>query len=298
MAGADKGHLSDAGRTLTFDGAPDLRPLFLKAVVNSRFPARELPETAAERHGIRVDVGHVVDYAQVCGFSVGTSLPLTYPHVLAFPLQVALMSRRDFPLSLLGLVHVKNTITWSRPLRPSDELDLNVSAHGLRPHRRGRLVDLVTEVGVDGAVVWTGTSTYLSRGHGDPGAAPAPSPDVTALARSVGGAVWHLDTGTGRRYAAVSGDVNPIHLSALTARALGYDRAIAHGMFTYAKVIAALGPRVPAAGSSRVWFRRPVALPSTVLLKVARDARLAVVVPSQGERDSEHLVVENTPASA
>ncbi|MEO7058953.1 MAG: MaoC/PaaZ C-terminal domain-containing protein [Lapillicoccus sp.] len=286
-----------AGATtrLSFDGPPDLKPLFVKAVVNGRFRATSLPDTVAERRGIRVDLRAVVDYARVCGFSVGATLPMPYPHVLAFPLQVALMSRRDFPFALVGLVHVENVITWTRPLVPEDVLDVRVSATGLRPHRRGRLVDLVSEVTVEGEPVWTGTSTYLARGQGDPTAESAETPDVTELARSAGGAVWRLDEGTGRRYAGVSGDVNPIHLHALTARALGFDRAIAHGMFTYAKVIAALGPRVPAAGTSHVWFRKPVKLPTTVLLKVARDARLAVVVPRTGE--GEHLVIENTPAA-
>ncbi|MEO7060848.1 MAG: MaoC/PaaZ C-terminal domain-containing protein, partial [Lapillicoccus sp.] len=241
----------------------------------------------------RVELGHAVDYARVCGFTVGSSLPLTYPHVLAFPLQVALMSRRDFPFPLVGLVHVENSVTWTRPLLPEDTLDLRVSARGLRPHRRGRLVDLVSEVSVAGEVVWSGTSTYLSRGQGDPDAATVEAPDVTELARRAGGVVWRLDERTGRRYAGVSGDVNPIHLHALTARAFGFHSAIAHGMFTYAKVVAALGPRIPVAGTSRVWFRKPVSLPITVLLKVAPDARLAVVVPSRGH--GEHLVVETVP---
>ena len=279
--------------TLTFDRSPNLKLRFAKAVLNGRFSAVDLPATVAERRGIRVDVGHVVDYSHVCGFSVGTTLPMTYPHVLAFPLQVALMSRRDFPFSLVGLVHVENTITWRRPLLPEDVLDLRVSAGRLRPHRRGRLVDLVSDVSVDGQVVWSDTSTYLARGKGDPTSVSAEAPDVTELARSVGGVVWRLDAGTGWRYARVSGDVNPIHLNALTARALGFDRAIAHGMFTYARVISAHGPRVPAAGTSRVWFRKPVRLPSTVLLKVARDSGLAVVVPGTG--DGEHLVVETIP---
>lgn len=280
-------------RTLTFDGSPDLRPLFAKALVNGRFPARDLPDAVAERSGVAVDLDHVVDYARVCGFTVGSTLPMPYPHVLAFPLQVALMSRREFPFPLVGLVHVENTITWTRPLLPDDVLDLRVSASGLRPHRRGRLVDLVSEVSVAGEPVWTGVSTYLARGQGDESAPSAEPPDVSELARTAAGATWRLDEGTGRRYAAVSGDVNPIHLHALTARALGFPSAIAHGMYTYARTMAALGPLVPAAGTSRVWFRKPVRLPSTVLLRVASGGRTAVVVPARG--DGVHLVVETHP---
>ena len=281
-------------RVLTFDGSPDLRPMFVKAVVNGRFPATGLPEVTAERRGVVVDVDHVVDYARVCGFSVGSALPMPYPHVLAFPLQVALMSRREFPFPLVGLVHIENAIRWTRPLLPTDVLDLRVSATNLRPHRRGRLVDLVSAVEVDGEPVWTGVSTYLARGRGDDSAPTSEPPDVSALTLIAGGATWRLGEDTGRRYAAVSGDVNPIHLHALTAKALGFPSAIAHGMFTYAKVVAALGPRVPAAGTSQGWFRKPVTLPSTVLLKVAAGGQLAAVLPRSGS--GEHVVVETTPA--
>ena len=135
-------------------------------------------------------------------------------------------------------------------------------------------------------------STYLARGGGDEAAVSDSPPDVSALA---GRAIvrWRFAEDAGRRYASVSGDVNPIHLHALSARALGFDRAIAHGMFSYARVMASLGARVPAAGSSTVWFRKPVKLPSTTRLAVSDDARLAVLLPAKGS--GEHLVVTVRP---
>ena len=274
---------------LSFGAAPDLKPLFVKALINGRFGGPSIPDVTAQRLSVRIDPGHVIDYARVCGFTVGASLPITYPHVLGFPLQVAVMSRRDFPFPLVGLVHLENTIRWTRPLTVEDILDITVHATNLRGHRRGRLVDLVTEVSVTGEQVWRGVSTYLTRGTGDESAVTAPAPDIEAVRGIAGGATWRLDGGVGRRYAGVSGDVNPIHLHAVTAKALGFDRAIAHGMYTYARVVAALGAKVPAAGTSTVWFRKPVKLPSTVLLKVSPDGALAALLPAKG--DGEHLVV-------
>ena len=77
------------------------------------------------------------------------------------------MSRRDFPVPMVGLVHVENRITWTRPLEYDETLDVRVHAADLRPHRRGRLVDLVAEVTSRDEVVWRGVSTYLARGDGD-----------------------------------------------------------------------------------------------------------------------------------
>jgi len=229
--------------------------------------------------------------ADLCGFGLGAHPPVTWAHLLGFPLQAAVMSRRDFPVPMVGLVHVENRITWTRPLEYDETLDVRVHAADLRPHRRGRLIDLVAEVTSRDEVVWRGVSTYLARGPSDESAASEGPPDVDDL---VSRAVVHLRFAedAGRRYASVSGDVNPIHLHALSARAFGFDRAIAHGMFSYARVLASLGARVPAAGSSTVWFRKPVKLPSTATLAVSDDARLAVLVPTKGS--GEYLVATVT----
>ncbi|GAA1896819.1 MaoC/PaaZ C-terminal domain-containing protein [Lapillicoccus jejuensis] len=287
---------------LTYGRSPDLPALFAKAVVTGRFGGGAVPPTTAQRRGVAVDLDHLVDYAHLLGFTVGSALPVTYPHVLAFPLQVALMARRDFPFPLVGLVHVENVVTWTRPLAPTEPLDLAVSAGNLRPHRRGRLVDLVAEVSVAGEPVWRGVSSYLARGEGDPTAPTGDEPDPTAVAAVAArpdGARWRFGEDAGRRYGAVSGDVNPIHLHALTARPLGFPSAIAHGMATYGRVVASLGRLVPPAGTSHVWFRRPVRLPSTTLLKAAPDGSLAVLLSARPGSDGapvEHLVVATTPA--
>lgn len=295
---------------MRFHDAPDLRRVFAQAVVNSRRGGPDVPEVVAERRGVVVDASAVVDYAHLCGFTVGAALPVTYPHVLGFPLQAAVMARADFPMPLVGLVHIENRVTWSRPFTFGEALDVRVHATGLRLHRRGRLVDLVTQVRgtapAGSAVVagsepdWVGVSTYLHRGGGDASAPSEAAPEASWLLDR-DGPTWRFAEGEGRRYAGVSGDVNPIHLHALTAKAFGFPRAIAHGMYTYAKVLGALGPRVPAAGTSTVWFRKPVLLPSATLLRVGTqagrhgtDETLAALFPAKG--DGEHLVATVAPS--
>ena len=70
----------------------------------------------------------------------------------------------------------------------------------------------------------------------------------------------------------MSGDVNPIHLHPLTAKAMGFPRAIAHGMWTYARTLATLGHKAIEPGKSTVWFGKPVLLPGTVELVVDPDS--------------------------
>ena len=259
-------------RTVT--ASPSLAPLFAKAALTQRGRRGDLPESAWRREGVVVDRGHLLAYQRVCGFTGSDVLPHTYPHVLGFPLQVALMADRSFPLPLPGLVHLENTITVERRLTADDRLDVTVRAEELRPHVKGTLVDLVTEVDVDGMRVWNGRSTYLRRGRGEGDASPGEQ--APPLPEGAPAGVIRVPEGQGRAYAAVSGDVNPIHLHALSAKAMGFPRAIAHGMWTAARTLAALEPRGNDASTSHVWFAKPVFLPSTVELVV--DDRGPVIV--------------------
>ncbi len=275
----------------TLKGPPSLARIFASTLLTDRLKrSKALPDKAFRLVDVVVDRPHLADYQRLCGWDVGDVLPHTYPHVLGFPLQARLMSGTDFPLPLAGLVHVANEITVHRRLTAADRLTVTVRSEQLRPHPRGRLVDLVTEVDAGGERVWDGRSTYLQRGRANADAPrPSTGPDLPTGTPS---AVWRLDGDLGRRYGAVSGDVNPIHLHPLTARAMGFPRAIAHGMWTYARTVASLGPAAGGPSTSRVWFRKPVLLPGSVALVVDPSAP-EVVAGLRSPKDAtvEHLVL-------
>ena len=220
----------------------------------------EVPELELALRDVAVDRAHLARYARVCGFRVGDELPATYPHVLAFPLHMALMTDPSFPFAPVGTVHLANRITLKRPLDAGERLDLLVRAREGEPHPKGRLVEMVTEAHAGGEVAWEGLSTFLRRGGGSGETAKKrrkpPEPPR--------GAVWRLPGDTGRRYADVSGDRNPIHLHDLTAKAFGFKRAIAHGMWTKARCLAALEGRLPDAYTVEVSFEKPILLPARV----------------------------------
>jgi acyl dehydratase len=256
--------------TKLLDEAPNLGKLYAKAAVTAFGRGGPLPEDRLARHGVTVAPAHLAAYTQVCRLPLNDVLPATYPHMLTFPLQMALMSDRSFPLALPGLVHVRNRIDVLRAIRSDEALDLEVWAENYAQHRSGAAVDLRASVSAGGTEVWRSTSTYLARGAKAPeGAAEAdievPVGDLERVA-----ATWRIPDDAGRRYAKVSGDVNPIHLSGLTAKAFGFKRAIAHGMWVKARVLGALSGRLPDDLSVDVSFRKPLLLPSTVTLSTAQ----------------------------
>lgn len=258
-------------------------------------PDRQAPAAALtqDRHrvdGVGVDRDRLTAFQHLVGQAARDTVPSAYVHTLAFPVAMSLMSRADFPLPLLGMVHLSNTVTQTRALRAQERFDVCAYAENLLPHRSGTSVDMVTEVSVEGERIWTGRSVYLARrnltgtgtgggtgtgdgvaagadtGAGD-GDSRAPEPRA-AFAPPAPTALWTLGADTGRRYAAVSGDWNPIHLSALSARALGMKRSIAHGMYLAARVVEQVEPTAPEALEWGVDFVTPVLLPGTVALAV------------------------------
>ncbi len=225
----------------------------------------KLPDLRLSRQGVAIDADHVAAYATVCGFAQpdirGQSVPLTYPHMLAFGLHMGIMTDGSFPYPAIGTVHLRNAITQHRSIAPSEVLDVTATARDLRAHAKGKVFDLVTTVTSGGDTVWESTSTYLRVGKGDK---DVPSEGVPFDVVPSNGVEWRLAGNLGRRYAAVSGDHNPIHLYPLTAKAFGFPRQIAHGMWSKARCVAAVANRLPDEVTVEVEFKTPILLPGTV----------------------------------
>jgi len=281
----------------TIEGEPSALPTMLKAALPvlpgvNLIPGvakkgSSLPDLTLHRKDIAVDPSHLAAYAGVCGFAPSQSLPFTYPHMLAFPLHMGIMTDGSFPFPAIGTVHVGNSITQHRPVSPQEKVDVSASAVNLRPHPKGKVFDLVTTVTSAGETVWESTSVYLRVGKKDDSAKAEGEPyDVVAGT----GLVWKLPGNLGREYAAVSGDHNPIHLYPLSAKAFGFKRQIAHGMWTKARSVAAFANRLPDRATVEVEFKKPVFLPGKVAFgsRVVEDGLdFSLTSPSSG---APHLV--------
>jgi hypothetical protein len=229
-----------------------------------REPGPSIPGRTVLLPGLRQDAARYAAYSRTCGFTLRDHVPPTWLFVLSFPLQVHLLADPAASLKLVGMVHVANRMVLHRPVGLTEPLDLAVRAGGLRAHRRGALVDVVSRAEADGEVVWDAVSTYLSSGVTLPGAPGLPGlgePDREPFEPVLPQSLWRLPADLGRRYRAVAGDPNPIHTSRLVARAFGFARPIIHGMWTHARALAAAArirrrravrPSDPAAGHRRL----------------------------------------------
>lgn len=291
--------------TRVFTKAPATVPLMLKAALPAlplvgslpgvKHAKGSVPELVLERHGVAVDPQHLDAYNEVCGFPRGDVLPATYPHMAAFALHMTLMTDTAFPFAPMGLVHLRNTITQRRPIGIKERLDVSVRAADLRPHPKGALIDLVTTVSTGGEAVWDETMTLFSRQKG--GSAESSPAPLTGVEAPAGVVHWKLAGDLGRRYGAISGDRNPIHLHPLTAKAFGFPSNIAHGMWTLARSLSAVQNKLPDAFTNDIEFRKPILLPGTVVFGSSTDAGVLTFGVKGAKKPVTHLVGRVTPAT-
>ncbi|ROU00404.1 hypothetical protein EB809_07850 [Marinobacter sp. R17] len=249
---------------------PALWSLYGKALTSRGSGARSptVPPLQAELLGVTTDPVRAGRYADVCGYRSSSRMPMTWPHILAFPLHLKLLTEEAFPLPLLGLVHLRNRITQHRPIAYGECLDIHVRLDNQTDTDKGIEFDLVTEARSAGRLIWEETSTNLFRqpdkSSGGSHKGPPPAPE-----RLPHSALITAGESLGRRYGRLSGDLNPIHMHALTAKAFGFPRAIAHGMWSKAHCIALLeqqpawqeGPVTVTAS-----FKKPLFLPGKAQL--------------------------------
>ncbi|MET3720422.1 MULTISPECIES: MaoC/PaaZ C-terminal domain-containing protein [unclassified Arthrobacter] len=246
-----------------------------------------LPATGHEVRSVGADVGNLTAYQHLIGLTARDTLPAGYLHALAFPLAMSVMNRDDFPLPLLGMIHLNNYVEQRFPVLFTEFLDIEARVENLRGHRAGTQLDVVAEIRGAGTpdIRWIGRSTYLAKGVFLPGIdKPSPNTGQPHFTPPDPTAVWNLGVDTGRAYAAVSGDFNPIHLSVLSAKALGMRRSISHGMYLASRALADVGPVKGETFTWAVTFEAPVFLPGRVALEITTDQ-----APGGGWQRSEYV---------
>lgn len=251
---------------------PPMPGQYARALVKGGKPGAPVPELEATVARVTLDPAAIAAYAKVCGFARTDRVPVTYPQVLAAPVQMALMLDDAFPFKLLGLVHVKGTIEQNRPLVAGESLSLRVKTGEVRDVRLGREFDLHTTFEAQG-VRWTSVTTALAR-EKTPEKGPKREKEPAVPGEppnAIRSMQWKLGADLGRRYAAVSGDYNPIHMYGVTAKAFGFPRAIIHGMWNVAHAVAELDSEIPGAAKLSFEFKKPVLLPSKVLFTAHRE---------------------------
>jgi acyl dehydratase len=228
-----------------------------------------LPDRTLTIEDLSIDAENVAAYAAVTGLQFGDTVPLTYPFALTFPTLMSLVTGFDFPFAAMGSVHIENHITQYRPIAVTDSVSVKVHAENLREHRRGLLVDILTDVSLGNELAWHQVTTFLHQQRTSLSDEPKPAPQKQPKLGPPN-AVLRITPGQIRHYASVGGDHNPIHTNSVAAKLFGFPTVIAHGMFSAAAVLANIEGQLPGAVQYSVKFAKPVVLPASAGLYVDR----------------------------
>ncbi|MEB3752756.1 MaoC family dehydratase [Acinetobacter sp. MD2(2019)] len=261
-------------------------PKIIKGLVSkNKTSAQSLPDVEYVVDAFHVHARHLHAYNKICGFENNGSIPAMYFAVLSQSLQMHMMTQEAFPFAILGLVHIHNQVTQHARLAANLQYQLSCKFGELKPHAKGVQFEFITQVKLGADVVMEGVSTYLSRQK----SADTPiTINKTELRPAyVLKDTWQIPENIGRRYALISGDANMIHLHAFTAKAFGFKRAIAHGMWTKAKALASLD--LPEQYQAEVHFKTPVFLPSTVELLTVTQAKQTDFLLQHPQTTKPHL---------
>jgi MaoC dehydratase-like protein len=272
---------------------PGLLAMYSKALLpkgKQKGGSTTLPDVSAQLIGVSTGGADLERYRKVCGFTRNRAVPATWPHVLAFPLHLKVLTDSRVPFPLLGLVHLRNRIVQHRPIGEGETLDLDVRLGEAKKTSKGVEFDLITEARSAGRLVWEESSTTLFRQpETSSGKTRKTPPELETFANTLDITV---PESTGRQYAKASGDRNPIHLYPLTAKLFGFPRAIAHGMWSKARVLSLLEQQRDWKGgafSIDCDFKKPLFLPGSALLNwQARESGLDYQLLN-GKGNAPHL---------
>jgi acyl dehydratase len=263
-----------AKHSLEFARAPAVWSMYPR-ILTSRKPALvpeggEVPRIEARLSKVAIDRKHLAAYSEVCGAAAGATLPIAYPHILATPLHLAMLGAEAFPVKLFGLVHVQNRIAMRQPLSADEPAEIRAWIEGHRETERGQEFDLHTEYVVANEPLWDETCTFLARRRTAAGAAKTSARTIEGAPDGVPvkSSSFRAPAGLGRRYGFISGDVNPIHMSDLTAKAFGFPKAIAHGMWSLGRLASDFEPAQFNGGCElSVTFKLPIYMPAWLMLQ-------------------------------
>ena len=226
--------------TLHFTEKPSIISCYFKFLFSRKKglrPGESLPVITATWNNVKVDRNNLNAYAATCGLAVSGHLPPLYPHIISAPIHTTMLSHKDFPLPMMGSIHHRNHIIQHRQIHTDETLDIFCNVETKRNISKGLEFDIMTNVTVSGEPVWDSITTVFIRGKfGEPDK-PSELSNISSSPEAKLKAEWFVPAGTGRKYAKITGDYNPIHMSPLSAKLFGFKRDIAHGMWTLANAI-------------------------------------------------------------
>ena len=249
---------------LELDRLPSLINIYRKIFFGRKpgWDNQAFPDIQVSLPKVSLNVKQVEKYAQVCGLNFdGTYLPATYLYVVMFRLHAEIFTQDQVTFPLLGMIHLRNTIKHYRQVKVTEHIDCHCTIVGSDITDSGLEFTLCSRAKVNDELVWEAFSTYLYRIEGGKRSRPprGSKMDFSDAQR------FTIDADCGLKYARASGDFNLIHLHPFLAKRFGFDKVLAHGMWSKARCLALLEKQIKQSTFIiNVEFKLPLFMPAEV----------------------------------
>jgi acyl dehydratase len=284
---------------ISFGSLPSMVPAYARVLLSKKpyvaQPGTVIEPVEIEARRVVLSAAHLQRYRAVCSVPDDAGLPPAYLHIVAMPMHMQLFICRNFPVKVLGLIHLRNTIRVLHPVDQRAPLRLTVHFDTLRLTDFGQEYDFATRYEQNGVVVWEEVSTMFARGNTAPKEGAKRPGIERANLPETGVSTQTLDVkdNTGWNYARVSGDFNPIHLTARTAQMFGFKQVVAHGMWSLGRCLAAAAAHLPQGGMQvDTQFKLPVYIPSQVLSRTWIASETVEIAMCTMRGDRLHLAMQ------
>ena len=284
---------------ISFGSLPSMVPAYARVLLSKKPyvapPGTVIEPVELEARRVVLSAAHLRRYREVCSVTDDAGLPPAYLHLVAMPMHMQLFICRNFPVKVLGLIHLRNTIRVLHPVDLRAPLRLTVHFDTLRLTDFGQEYDFATRYEQNGVVVWEEVSTMFARGNTAPKeGAKRPGIERANLPETgVSTETLEVKDNTGWNYARVSGDFNPIHLTARTAQMFGFKQVVAHGMWSLGRCLAAASPHLPKGGMQvDTQFKLPVYIPSQALSRTWTAGDTVEIAMCTMRGDRLHLAMQ------
>lgn len=254
---------------------PQPYPFYAKAVIGSRRyqEGQELSQTSVEWHDFSFPEAAVRAYARLCQWPLrGDDLPLLFPHSFFGPLHLLMLTDPNFPMKVLGGVHMRNHLLQHRPLRLGERYSARLQFTESRRRPQGLEVDFKTEIHQKGVKHWESVTTFLFRRKFKVEDAETPRAAVLQnIVEAQDKATFPVPLFTGKQFGWITKDINPIHMSRLLAKAFGFERDLCHGMWALSRSLPLIdGVDWQKPIRNDVIFKGPLYMERDVTIKVGR----------------------------
>lgn len=201
-------------------------------------------------------------------------LPVTWPLIAGWQGHLQNLTHPSFPLRLPGLIHMGNEVFQKRPVGSGENLTITCTLEAGPAHPRGIAFCLLTRVDARGETISQSKAFLL---HRTKDTVPLTKPPLEISLDGLGSENrrWSISESIARKFALVSGDINPIHLSKITARALGFEGILIHGNWILARILAEHEEVLKQENIRFLChFKRPIILPAQVTYRFWSDGEI------------------------